>query len=327
VGLTALGVLSLLAQGSTPTEGKYSEPLKKGLAYLLSAARDDGAILDARGPNHLGKPVKNWYVDLQTGLGVIALAECYGKVKDKKTRETIQGKVEAAIRYLQKIQLKTGGWDYRESSDGGPYGITHVTVSDTYTVLAAFLAARDAGFTVETKALDRAVASLLACANKDGSFAYTDNGQINRAVHRRIPPLRYFRTGACLYVLTWAGKEKNPAVRNAKAFLEKHRAEILQYGNAAGDVHTSYAFLFAALGMHRLAPKEGKAWLSAARQFLPPANQNEDGSWEHTGKTEPGRRVGGDLKNQRKGYATAIATLILQVPLGELKVLVGNGKD
>ncbi|MHC5040455.1 MAG: prenyltransferase/squalene oxidase repeat-containing protein, partial [Planctomycetota bacterium] len=144
VGLTALGVLSLLAQGSTPTEGKYSEPLKKGLAYLLSAARDDGAILDARGPNHLGKPVKNWYVDLQTGLGVIALAECYGKVKDKKTRETIQGKVEAAIRYLQKIQLKTGGWDYRESSDGGPYGITHVTVSDTYTVLAAFLAARDA---------------------------------------------------------------------------------------------------------------------------------------------------------------------------------------
>jgi len=59
-------------------------------------------------------------------------------------------------------------------------------------------------------------------------------------------------------------------------------------------------------------------------KFLPPANQDPDGSWRHTGKSEPGRPVSKGLKDQRKAYATAIATLLLQIPLGNLGLFGGS---
>jgi len=318
VGTTSLALLSLLAQGSTPEKGKYKGNIERGLDFLLSASRKDGAILDTRGPNHLGKPANNWYVDLQTGLGIIALTETYSKTTRKGLKAKIRAKVESAVAFLEGIQLSTGGWDYRESSDGGPHGVSHGTISDTYTILPALIVARKAGFKVDSKMVERGVKSLLACANEDGSFAYTDNKRMNEDVHRRIPPLRYFRTGAVLYSLYTAGKSKTATARKAEAFLDGHQDEYLEHGRAAGDVHTSYAFMFATLGMKLRGGKKWEKWRNECWKFLPPANQDGDGSWKHTGKTEPGRRVTEDLRNQRKAYATAIATLLLQLPLGNL---------
>jgi len=320
VGLTSLVLLSFLAEGSTLEKGKYKATVQKAFDFILDSCRKDGAIVNLRGNNHLGRPAENWYNDLQTGLGLLVLTEVYSKTSDKAIKSKIKPRIERAIKYLKKIQLKSGGWDYRVTSDGGRTGITDGTSSDVYTVIPALVAARNAGFEVDPEMIEKGVKCLLKYARDEGSFAYTDNQYINRATEARIPGLRYFRTGAILCTLHKAGKAQIPEFEKAQKYLRGLKEKYLQYDVAAKDVHITYAFLFATFGMKLIGGQDWKDWYKTCQGFLPPQNQLDDGSWAHMGRSgERGNRpVPEQLKKKYRIYATAIATLVLQLPLGNL---------
>ncbi len=136
IPMTALAGLALLAEGSTPTQGKYQKHLDKAVEYLLDQAQKDGLIGDLQDRENRSRYM------FGHGFALTFLTQVYVKEKDAQIRKKLEKVIERALEFTDAAQTTTGGWGYVSAGDGNDFSENIVTVPQFQSLLAA----RQAGF-------------------------------------------------------------------------------------------------------------------------------------------------------------------------------------
>ena len=147
--IAGLAVVSLLAHGEDPNFGPYSQPIHRGLDYLLKQQDQRTGYIGPTMYNH--------------GFASLALAESYGAVNDARLGPALQKAVRLIVDSQGKNHFKA--WRYSpESSDAD------TTVSGAQMV--ALMAARNAGVPVPEKNIQDGLKFYFSCQTADGGMGY-----------------------------------------------------------------------------------------------------------------------------------------------------------
>ena len=148
--IAGLAVVSLLAHGDDPNFGPYSQPIRRGLDYLLKQQDQRTGYIGPTMYNH--------------GFATLALAESYGAVNDVRLGPALQKAVRLIVDSQGKNHFKA--WRYSpEASDAD------TTVSGAQMV--ALMAARNAGVPVPEKSIQDGLKFYFTCQTADGGIGYT----------------------------------------------------------------------------------------------------------------------------------------------------------
>ena len=184
--MIGLAVVSMLAHGDDPNFGPYSQPIRRGLDFILKR-------MDKKG--YIGTSMYNH------GFGTLALAEAYGAVDEPQLGPALQ----RAVRLILSSQANNphGAWRYSPESNDAD-----TTVSGAQ--LVALFAARNAGIAVPEDAIQKALKFFTSCQTPEGGFGYTSASSPNAA-----------RTAIGCLVLALAKEKNSNSFKSAFAFLQK----------------------------------------------------------------------------------------------------------
>lgn len=158
-GITGICVMALIASGEDPNFGRYAEPVRNGVRYIIGRQNDRTGFIPSGMYQH--------------GFAMLALADCYGAIDDrllwqgKEKGRTIGEALELAVRCAVTSQEKNpfGAWRYQ--ADG-----TDADTSVSGAVLMGLLGARNAGIAVPDTAIDKGLQYFANMTVKGGSVGY-----------------------------------------------------------------------------------------------------------------------------------------------------------
>ncbi|MBL9078071.1 MAG: terpene cyclase/mutase family protein [Planctomycetes bacterium] len=288
VGVTALALISFLAGGHLPDRGKYGEVLHRGLDFVLGCAQDDGQIT-ANGTRMYSH-----------AFATLFLAEVYGMVDRPDVKRVLQRSVDLIV----DSQNAEGGWRYRPFARESDMSITVCQV-------LALRSARNVGIHVPVSTIRNAQNYVYRSAVRSndrtyrgGYGAYGDEGGSFRYQNRENTRATFPLTAAGVTTLYAAGEYDSPIIRDALDFLDR------QYRDFSRESQNHYFFYYGhyyAVQAYYITgdPKWTEYFRFMKRTLL--AQQQSDGSWPC--RVGPGAAFG-----------TAVATLILQIPLQYLPI-------
>lgn len=223
VGVSSLALLSFLAAGHVPQQGKYAGVLDKGLDWILANAQPSGMIHYADGSSH--GPM------YEHALGTLLLSELYGM----SDRPEIPAAVQAAVRVIVNAQNDEGGWRYQ------PYN-RDADISVTVMQILALKAAQQAGMQVPTATIEQAIKYVKRCAEAGGGFLYqAGSGRPN-----------YARTAAGVCSLEVCGQYDCEEVRKGLDYL------LANIGHDVQNEHYHYGTYYAAQAVYQA--KDARRW-------------------------------------------------------------------
>ncbi len=271
VAVTALCGLAFLAGGSTPTSGRYAENVLRAVNYLLEHQLRDGLFYYDRD----SRPMYGH------GFTLMFLAECYGMSGDFPTRRPLAEAIRKAIKRTCTAQTEEGGWYYMPTTEEDEGS---VTISQ----IQALRAARNAGFLVDKRVIDRAINYIRKSQDPDGGVKYTSRyGRSSLAL-----------TGAGLAVLYGAGDYESKNVEKALEYVRAHM------DTNAETAHFHYTHFYLAQALHQHG---GSDW----QQYFPRIR----------GEILTSRLRRGCWSSQYGSpYATALSLLILEIPFRYLPI-------
>jgi hypothetical protein len=308
VAITSLAGLAFMAAGNQPSRGPYGRVVLDALRFVLSCENKRGGE-----PGFLHNPDGTPHGPMYGhGFGTLFLAEVYGMAHDKGVREEVREKLHLAVQLILKSQNGDGGWRYEPHS-------TDADISVTICQIMALRSARNAGVAVPKSKVTRCVDYVMACQDRRGGwFRYQKNGGFG-------PAEGFARTAAGVVALFSAGYYLNMDVGQIKDDEEKKRARDAVEGIKAGlkylmdhkpnggglpvnrldMLHYFYGHYYAVQAMWTAGGAYWKEWFPAVRDELL-TRQLPDGSW---------------VDGIDPHYATAMASIILQVPNNYLPIL------
>ncbi len=116
--MTALAGLTLVAEGSTPSQGKYAEALRRAVAFLLDRSRKGGAMDGLLGnPDSPGEAGRYLFGH---GYAMLFLATVVDDL-EPKTRRQAKDVLNRAVQFSARAQTTRGGWGYVSAKDGGNF--------------------------------------------------------------------------------------------------------------------------------------------------------------------------------------------------------------
>ena len=271
--MTALGGMTMLMEGSTLREGKYSDNLRRAVDWLMDRAQPNGLIGN---PNNATESNRYMYGH---GFGMLFLASVYGKEEDGDRRKKLEKILTKGAEFTGKAQTDRGGWGYVSAADGGNFDEGSVTI----TQLQGLRAARNAGIVVPKSIIDKANKYLKDSTTPRGGVIYSlAHGGPNNGGER--PPL----TAAAVACAFSAGEYNSDL---AKKWLEYCRMAIpTSRGRVGHDEYMHYYFAQAMYvlgddGYAKLFPKSAKedqlTWSKYKKEMFDHlvSSQNRDGSW------------------------------------------------
>ena len=288
VGVSALALMSYLAGGHLPDRGKYGNVLRSGISFVLSCSQDDGQLA-ANGTRMYSH-----------AFATLFLAEVYGMVEQPEVKKVLQRSVDLIV----DSQNAEGGWRYRPFARESDMSITVCQV-------LALRSARNVGIHVPITTIRNAQSYvyLSAVRSNDRSFSfnghgYGDEGGSFRYQNRQQTRATFPLTAAGVTTLYAAGEYDSPIIRDAMEYLDRRMADF------SDDWQDHYFFYYGhyyAVQAYYITgdPKWTKYFRAIKTRLL--ARQRPDGSWPCS--TGPG-----------DAFATAVATLILQIPLQYLPI-------
>lgn len=280
VACTALAGMAFLAAGHSPGRGKYGKQVRGAIRYLLARSQPGGYIVEPKVRYH--GPMYGH------GFATMFLAECLGMTHSKKLKGTLRTKLKSAVAVIVKSQTKSGGWRYTTDT-------TEADVSVTVCQVMALRAARNAGIYVRKKGtIDKAIAYLKDCQNRDGGFRYQTILRGRSAFPRSAAGV------VGLYSVGIAKINKGPEVRNGLKYLSGFLP-----GGGRKENHYYYGHYYAVQAMWHAGGEHWKRWYPAIRDELITA-QAVNGRWTDEYICDE--------------YATAMACLILQMPVNYLPI-------
>lgn len=253
VAMTSLALFALLAEGSTPSQGRYAQSIEKGVRYLLKCQRPNGFITTG------GESRGNY----GHGYAMLALAQAYGSEDDLELRTQIHRTLGKAVELAARSQSDKGGWNYmpEQRNDEG---------SVTITLVQGLRACRNAGIKVPKKTIDNAVGYIRNSQCADGGVAY----RVGQGGSR--PAL----AAAGLNVLYNSGIYQGEMVEKMLKYVKARVPATLTGG------HAYYQALYAAQGLYLAGDEHWIPYFDKLRPELL-RHQKGDGSWQgdHVGTT------------------------------------------
>jgi hypothetical protein len=272
--ITALACLAFMSDGSTPDRGRFAEPIRRGLEFILDNVNETGLIAGdtSHGPMY------------GHGFATLFLGEVYGMTvggpDDAQARRVHEALVRA-VRLIVQTQNDEGGWRYNP--------VPHdADISVTITQIMGLRAARNAGIEVPIETIDKAVEYVRACQNEDGGFKY----QLNRGASA------WPRSAAGVASLFYAGIYDDKAIDDGLAYLVREALPNQPDGRGRGHYYF-YGHYYAVQTMYLAGGEWWETWWPNIRAELLD-NQSSDGLWRNS--------VADDA------YGTAMALIILQMP-------------
>jgi Prenyltransferase and squalene oxidase repeat len=255
IAMSGLAGTAMLANGCSPTRGKYSKSVQGCVEYLVRCATDSGLIT---GPSQdSGMPMHGH------GFALMFLACAYGMI----TKESLRNKTKIAIRKAVTLtcqgQSDAGGWTYTPGS--GDEG------SVTVTQVQALRACHNAGFLVPRASIEESVKYLDKCKTPEGGIQY--------ALHVPTGP-RIAISAAAVATLYNAGQFDGPIAEDCLKYVwDQFRANE---GFSKGGGHDFYTHLYASQGFYMAGDEYWDKYFPTARDQLL-AMQQPDGSWNGDG--------------------------------------------
>ncbi len=275
VAICGLSGLAYLANGSTPMRGPHAQQIERCIEYLLANTSDAGFIAapaaTSRGPMY------------GHAFAALFLCEVYGMAPQPELRD----RLSQAIELIVGSQNEQGGWRYQPQPQ-------QADVSVTVCQIMALRAARNAGITVPSETIDRAITYVKACQNQDGGFRYMQSEAKQTSA--------FPRSAAGVVALYNAGIYDGPQIESGLKYLTQFQPDPKQSKQGGFYFYSHY---YAAQAMWHAGGEHWQRWYPAIRDQLL-ARQRPDGSWPDSICAE---------------YGTAMACIILQVPNNYLPIL------
>src|SRR3989304_263555 len=141
--MTALSGLAMLCEGSTTTQGKYADNLRRAVDYLIRQSRPNGLI---------GDPLRDDRYTYGHGFSMLFLSEVLGGEEDEDRRAALVDALTRAVGFTGEAQTPAGGWGYVSSKDGNGFD----EGSTTITQVQGLRGCRNAGIPVPKEIIDKA---------------------------------------------------------------------------------------------------------------------------------------------------------------------------
>ena len=304
--VTSFCVLAFMAQGESPSSGKYKQSLTKAIDYILDQQKSNG-LISVIAPDASPIPRDVDFKKLAVGsvynhaISALALTEAYGQCTPEQS-EKLRPAIEAAISATLEMQR----WKKKKENQGGwrylnPRKVDDSDLSITGWQLMFLRSARNAGFDVPKESIDIAVKYVKHC------FLYRKDRNVFGYMAGNYSRASRAMSGAGLLALAHAGEHGTKEAILASEFILKN--SFLQYNGgrlfngSTGSDRYHYGLFLCTQAMYQSGDKY---W----QQFFPPVvdvvlkNQQANGAW-------PPERV--DWK-MGSCYSTSLCILSLSAP-------------
>jgi hypothetical protein len=231
--MTALAGSALLCEGSTTTQGRYQENIRRAVDYLINRSRDNGLI---------GDPATDDRYTYGHGFSLLFLSQVLGEEEDEARRAKLVDVLARAVEFTGRAQTSAGGWGYVSAKDGGNFDEGSTTV----TQVQGLRSCRNAGIRVPKEVVDKAVKYIHTCTHSDGGVQYSSQGGSSR-------PAITAAAIACLYN---AGEYDDKYVPKYRAYCEKSLDGL----GTDGFGHWHYAHYYYAQVMYRDGGEKWKTY-------------------------------------------------------------------
>ncbi|MCH2114773.1 MAG: hypothetical protein MK171_07690 [Pirellulales bacterium] len=196
--MTSLAGMSFLCEGSTTTQGKYAENVRRAVDFLTRRSRANGLIGD----------VEDERYTYGHGFAMLFLSQVLGEEEDLDRRQELLDVLTRAVEFTGRAQTHAGGWGYVSAKDGNGFD----EGSTTITQVQGLRGCRNAGVPVPAEIIDKAIGYIHKCTDKkDGGVQYSTKGGGSR-------PAITAAAIACLY--------------NAGEYDDKYVPKMKEYCNA-----------------------------------------------------------------------------------------------
>jgi hypothetical protein len=228
--MTALAGIAFLCEGSTTTQGKYSENVRRAVDYLVRQSRPNGLI---------GDPLRDDRYTYGHGFSMLFLSQVLGEEEDPQRREELIDVLTRAVIFTGQAQTEAGGWGYMSAKDQAGFD----EGSTTITQVQGLRSCRNAGIPVPTEIIDKAMDYIRRCTLPDGGVQYSSKGGGGR------PAI----TAAAIACLFSAGDYDDDLVPRMLKYCRQHLGGTNQnnYG------HWHYAHFYFAQVQYR---EGGEVW-------------------------------------------------------------------
>jgi hypothetical protein len=161
--MTAMAGIALLSEGSTTTQGKYSQNIRRAVDYLDGRSRSNGLI---------GDPTRDDRYTYGHGFSMLFLSQVLGEEEDAERRARLVDVLTRAVTFCGRAQATSGGWGYVSAKDQPNFD----EGSTTITQVQGLRGCRNAGIPVPKEIIEKAVAYIKKCTGEDGGVQYNSNG-------------------------------------------------------------------------------------------------------------------------------------------------------
>lgn len=234
--MTALAGMALLCEGSTTTQGKYAENIRRAVDFLTRRSRPNGLIGDSDDDRYT----------YGHGFAMLFLSQVLGEEEDFERRQELIDVLTRAVVFTGQAQTKAGGWGYVSAKDGSGFD----EGSTTITQVQGLRSCRNAGIPVPAEVIEKAVQYIHGCTLKDGAVQYSSKGGGGR-------PAITAAAIACLYN---AGEYDDEYVPKMIAYCRQR----LDPGSRDSFGHWHYAHFYYAQVRYR---EGGDDWHSYRREI------------------------------------------------------------
>jgi hypothetical protein len=240
IAVTALSCLAFMADGHTPSRGKYRKNVQKGLEFVLASSTETGLLAadTTNGPMY------------GHGFAALFLGEVYGMTAgggETQLSARVHEALVKAVRLIEQTQNEEGGWRYNPV----PYD---ADVSVTICQIMALRSARNAGIEVSKETIDRAIDYVRKCQNPDGGFKY----QLTTGMSM------WPRSAAGVASLFYAGIYKDEQIDKGIKYL----IDNAMPGEARQAAHYFYGHYYAVQSMYLAGGEAWAKWWPAIRKEL-----------------------------------------------------------
>jgi len=234
--MTSLAGLAFLSEGSTTTQGKYSDNVRRAVDFLTRRSRENGLIGDFDDERYT----------YGHGFAMLFLSQVLGEEEDLDRRRELSEVLTKAVIFTGQAQTRAGGWGYVSAKDGNGFD----EGSTTITQVQGLRGCRNAGIPVPKEIIDKAVGYIHKCTNpKDGGVQYSSKGGGSR-------PAITAAAVACLY--------------NAGEYDDNYVPKMLEYcrgqlkpNSRDSFGHWHYAHFYYAQVMYREGDEQWQSYIQA----------------------------------------------------------------
>jgi len=299
VATTSLAGLAFLGAGNGYRRGRYGTAVERCVTAILGRSRSGTG---GGKPGYIGEGPGEGKLSRMHGHGfaILFLTQACGELPSAVQRDAEQA-IRSGIRVMERAISSEGGWYYEPDNTTKDQDESSVTVC----VLQALRAAHNIGFEVDPRVIARAEQYLKRCANPDGGFRYSLSMGATRS--------SFALTAAAVSSLHAVGVYRSDEVRRGLEYLRKKWKPFADKPLEAAGLHRYYGNLYAAQAFFQAGGEDWESWYPVARREL---------LADRIVAPEP---PGGRLRHWRSAeygdeYATAIAALILEIPMRYLPI-------